>query len=793
MSDLSRRLGIRGFVLLLTTILLPLTFAAESGRTAQFRKPLAGATTDVEGGLPEAAFGLKVAWTRPLGSGYSNVWLEGGTAVTMFTAGEVDVVAAFDAAKGGERWRYELGPKYAGHDGSDDGPLGTPTVSDGTVYALGPSGQLVALSLANGKEQWRKTLNEENSTTPRYGYTASPVVYGNNVIVATGGEGHAVTAFDRATGEQKWASGDDSVTYQTPMIVDLGGRKQLLMATDHLLLGLDPAGGQILWQLRHTEDGESNEAAHPTVIDGERFLVKYQRGARLYRYANGAVEEVWQTTAFGNTFALPVLAGDHLYGFSGNVLTCVSAKTGEIAWRSRDISAFGLAIEDGSLAVMTLDGNLVLVDPSPEGYREIARVQVFEAGNYAVPSFEKGQFIVRNLQQLAAVRVDTAVAPQVARIDPTERLKGDFGKWIASVEALGEGKRQAAVDSRLGGIEKTPLVDEDGHVHFVWRGEAEDVAVTGSIVEGGGELGLYRLAGTDLFYRSVQLDPKAQYTYGFAVDFGTPAADPRNPHTVDNGFGVASDLRMSAWPAAPHLDPPAEGAARGTLDSFPFRSEILENTRQMQVWRPADYASDPERRYPVLIVNHGDNLVRGGLMRNTLDNLVGTRVAPLIAVFVPRTNPAEYGGPAASNYTRFLVEELLPHIDRHYRTDTTRRAIMGPGSAGVASILTAFERPDVFRMAATQSFYPIDAAQERLPGMIAGADPKPELIYVVWSRHDYDLGDGRRADESSRQLIEQVRQAGIKVVEQVSDYSPGWGGWRGQDDEILAALFPLQQ
>ena len=68
---------------------------------------------------------------------------------------------------------------------------------------------------------------------------------------------------------------------------------------------------------------------------------------------------------------------------------------------------------------------------------------------------------------------------------------------------------------------------------------------------------------------------------------------------------------------------------------------------------------------------------------------------------------------------------------------------------------------------------------------------KPELIYVVWSRRDYDLGGGRRADDASRELLGQLRDAGIEVIEQISDYSPGWGGWRGQDDEILAALFPL--
>ena len=85
----------------------------------------------------------------------------------------------------------------------------------------------------------------------------------------------------------------------------------------------------------------------------------------------------------------------------------------------------------------------------------------------------------------------------------------------------------------------------------------------------------------------------------------------------------------------------------------------------------------------------------------------------------------------------------------------------------------------------------VEPTHERLPGMIASEGEKPELIYVVWSRHDYELGEGRTAADSSKELLGWLRASGINAVEQVTDYSPGWGGWRGQYDEILPALFPL--
>lgn len=791
MTNALRRLSIP-FCCLLVLILAQPVLAARNPDWTQFRGPSASGPA-VGGDLPDRSFGLRVEWTRDLGSGYSNIWPADGKAVTMFNAGDIDVVVAFNPGDGEELWRYQLGERYAGHDGSDTGPIGTPTVSDGVVYALGPRGQFVALSLADGSVKWRRELNEENSSVPFYGYATSPIVTGKEVIIATGGEGHAVTAFDRATGEPKWTSGDDAVGYQTPMLIQLRGRTELLTVTNKYLQGLDPKSGNMLWQLQHSEGNENEESAHPTVLDGERFLIKYNRGARLYRRTEDGVDEVWRTRAFGNGLALPVLVGDYLYGFSGSVLTCVAADTGNIVWRSRDLNSFGLSVVDGKLAIISRDGQLVLVDASPDGYREFARVPVFDNGNYAVPTYHDGRFLIRNLEKMAAVAVDSSLAPQVASAEAGDRLLGDFGQWVATVEALPEPKRQAAIDERFDATETTPLFDEGGLVHLVWRGDAQDVGVTGDFIDGGQEVGLYRVEGSDLFFRSLQADPKAQYTYNFIVDFGAPQTDPDNPYTVDNGFGVASELRMPGWPASPFLDEPAEDVPRGTLDRFPFHSTILDNTREIQVWRPADYGQDPERRYPLLVVNHGDNMLRGGLMENALNNLVGESVAPVIAVFVPRSSGAEYGGPSADTYMRFLIEELLPHLDHHYLTDPDRRAIFGPASAGVAAVLAAVTHPDVFRMAAAESYYPIDPAHDQLPGIITSAEAKPELVYVVWSRHDYELGDGRTAESATRELLGWLREADVNTVEQVADYSPGWAGWRGQYDEILAALFPIEK
>lgn len=763
----------------------------ERGSWPLFRGPQAGGP-ELGDVIPDGDFGLAVEWQRDLGSGYSNISVADDRAVTMFTDGDVDVIAAFDVASGDELWRFELGEKYAGHDGSDDGPLGTPTLADGSVYALGPNGRLVALSLADGSEIWNQTLDETNSTVPFYGYTSAPVVTGQNVVVATGGEGRTLTAYARSNGEKAWSAGDDNVTYQTPILLELNGQEQLVSSTDQWLLGVDPSDGSILWSLQHTEGNQAEGSAHVTPVDGDTFLVKYARNSKLYDAKDGGVEEVWESRAFGNTFAIPVYHDGHFYGFTGNFLTCISAETGEIVWRSRPPGGLGLSMIDGHLAVMEPGGALVLVNPTPNGYEEVTRFAALDAGNYAIPTFAADRFYVRNLTQIAALRIDRSATPQVAEAAPDEdRYVGAFGEWVRKVEALPSGDRQAAVDEKFDDA-PGPQVADDGEATFLYRGAQEDVGLAG-IADAQGH-GLFHIEGTDLFYRTYSLDPAGQYGYALAVDFGPPQADPGNDLTADMGFGPISELRMPGFEASPYIEDPAEGVATGRVDGFPFQSEALENRREIQVYRPAGYGDDPEAKYPLLVVNHGDNQVRAANFQNSLDNLIaGGKVEPLVAVFVPRAAGPEYGGPQADDYNRFLVEELIPHLETHYSLDG-RRAIMGPGSAGVQAIYAGYHHPEVFQAAAAQSFYEIAPGVPTLREMIPAAtgDKAPDHVVIVYSKNDYDFPNGGQAEKTSQEMIQLMKDAGADVTEVVGHYSPGWGGWRHQHDDILTSIYPAK-
>jgi outer membrane protein assembly factor BamB len=162
-----------------------------------------------------------------LGTGYSGVVVAEGRLVTMFSDGRDDYVGALDAGTGEERWRVAIAPTFAGREGAVDGPCSTPAIHDGTVYALGPRGDLLAVRLDDGTTRWRVNLVERlGASTPHWGFTTSPLVVGDHVIVISGGaDARIVTAFERHDGTEAWSAGHDEsgVSYQSAALLTLDG------------------------------------------------------------------------------------------------------------------------------------------------------------------------------------------------------------------------------------------------------------------------------------------------------------------------------------------------------------------------------------------------------------------------------------------------------------------------------------------------------------------------------------------------------------------------------------------
>ena len=191
-------------------------------------------------------------------------------------------------------------------------------IHGGTVYGLGPRGQLFALRLADGTELWRHTLGATDSRPPHYGFATAPVVAGDVVVVQTGGpDGHSICAFDRAGGELRWSVGDDPVDYQSPALLELAGRTQLVAINDKVLVGIAPASGEVLWKHEHATSSLEG-IAQPMSLGPNRLLVNSLREVVALEVTPQAgayaVAEVWRTNALQGAYSVPVLHEGRLVG-----------------------------------------------------------------------------------------------------------------------------------------------------------------------------------------------------------------------------------------------------------------------------------------------------------------------------------------------------------------------------------------------------------------------------------------------------------------------------------------------
>ncbi len=746
------------------------------------------------GAFDRPSFGLERLWTKPLGSGYSGIAVVGELLVTGFSDGEADFLAALDAATGEELWRYRIADAYVGHDGSDDGLIASPTIHDGVVYTLSPRGRLFAVRLADGVELWSYSIVEGlGANKPFYGFGSTPAVVGGVLVVQTGApDGRSIAGFDRKTGELLWSTEEGVVEYQTPIALGVDGEQQVFAVTSQHFLGLEPRTGKVIWKHEHSaEDRRAFLVAQPLVIDEGTVLLSDMPQSTLVRVsktANGfEVETLWQSRALRGSFSTPVLHEGYLYGYAGrSILTCVDAGSGETVWKSRPPGGGTLVLVDGHLVILAPGGEVVLAEATPEGYREKARVEALERGYYTRPSFAGGRIFVRNLSHLASVgAAGRTPAPAVAAPAEVELL-GAFGEFVRKVKAAAEEKRPHLIDEFMAAHPELPVVDGEGLVHFAYRGEVEDLALGGDMVRR--EQPMHRVAGTDFYFRSMKLPPAARFEYYFS-EFGERRGDPHNPRQAGEGPRARAVLTTRGWQEPAHLREP-EGP-RGRIEKLGWKSEILDDERELQVYLPPGYEKSGDR-YPLLIV-HGTDALTQGKMANSLDNLVGNTVAPLVVAFVPINHYAEYGS-RAPQYTAAVAEELIPLLESSFRTlaRPEDRGVMGASNGARFSVYSAFKHPGLFGKVAVQSLFLGDARQgKKHLAVVEGAEKRDLDLYLEWSRYDLK-NDARDARADNLRLLEVLEKKGYQpVTHEVSD-GIGWGGWRQRTDLILEAIFPLE-
>jgi outer membrane protein assembly factor BamB len=349
--------------------------------------------------------GLQRLWKQPVGGGYASFSVANGVAFTIEQRRGQEVVAAYDVDSGRELWTNRWDAEFKETLGGD-GPRATPVWHEGRVYALGAEGELRCLEARTGEKIWSRNILE-GAANLEWGMAAAPLIVDDKVVVSAPDR---LAAYNRLTGEPIWKGAERKMTFVSPMLVTLAGKRQILHVSSYHALGVSIEDGSVLWD--HAWGSQSDiKCAQPIMLGDERlyFSGGYGMGALVIEVDHDgrafSTRTVWENNRMKNKFNSAVLHEGHIYGMDEAILACIDARTGDLKWKGGRYGYGQVLLAAGHLVVLTEAGEVVLVKAAPERHEELGKFQAIEGKTWNNPAISDGILLVRNATEMAAFRI----------------------------------------------------------------------------------------------------------------------------------------------------------------------------------------------------------------------------------------------------------------------------------------------------------------------------------------------------------------------------------------------------
>lgn len=301
-----------------------------------------------------------------------------------------------------------------------------------------------------------------------------------------------------------------------------------------------------------------------------------------------------------------------------------------------------------------------------------------------------------------------------------------------------------------------------------------------------------RIEGSSWAFVESKSYTNARLEYGFLYD-KEYATDPLNPRTVQAFAGPRSEIRMPFFVAQPEVDelgpqtPEPQKAQKALIgeviaESFPSRS--LGGTRRVWFYLPPGYSSASDSLFPVVYVLDGGNYVEKMDVPKVLDHLIANKtIPPVIAVFSePADRQEEYS--RSPKWRAFIANELVPAVDKRFRTFPTpdHRVILGSSLAAYGAVDLAVAAPSVFGLCAAIA-PPVQAATVISNQAAARSAVVSIKFFVMGGVYD-SMIDGARL---LRTTLDEY-QAPVSYLEVSEGHNTNT--FRGHLDDALKALLP---
>jgi outer membrane protein assembly factor BamB len=402
------RRSVNVLALLAGLALSPVQTTPPSSDWPQWRGPRRDGSIAAE--LPaEWPAALTKRWETVAGAGHSSPVVAGNRVVVFARQNDREVTLALDLGTGREIWRDDYAAPYAVNSAArahGPGPKSTPALAAGRVFTFGIGGILSALDLATGKVLWR---TQPPAVLPDYGSASSPLVDGGVVIEYMGGlDRGAMTAFDAATGAVRWRWEGDGPGYGSPIIATIGGARQLIVQTQKLLVGLNPATGALLWRVPFTTSFNQNAitplAFGDLVINSG--LEKPVTALRIQKSGSQwTAEPAWTLDQTSLYMSSAFVTGATLYGLSHRnrgQLFALDPASGKLLWttQGREGENASLLGNRSWLMVSTTDGELIVARPSASKFDEVRRYRVSDSVLWAHPAVAARSIVIKGAEKV---------------------------------------------------------------------------------------------------------------------------------------------------------------------------------------------------------------------------------------------------------------------------------------------------------------------------------------------------------------------------------------------------------
>jgi outer membrane protein assembly factor BamB len=349
-------------------------------------------------------------WKIDVGLGYATPVVIGNRVFMFARQGENEVLAALDADTGKQIWEshyaasFNVSPAAARHE---KGPKSTPTFAGGKLFTLGMTNIVTAFDAATGKQVWQKP---PSSAQPLYHTAMSPLVDRGLVIVHVGGHNKGtLNAYDMNTGAVKWHWDGDGPSYGSPIAVDVGGTRQIVVFTQENLVGVSAADGTLLWQ-RPFSTSFTQNAITPILYHDTVIVSGLEKPVTAFRIVkkNGGwdTENVWENASVSMYMANAVVVHDTLVGLShknSGQFFGLDARTGKTVWTSAPRQATNAAILRAGdlLFVLKDDAELIVTRVGPKGFETVRTYTVADSATWALPAISGNRLFVKDIASLA--------------------------------------------------------------------------------------------------------------------------------------------------------------------------------------------------------------------------------------------------------------------------------------------------------------------------------------------------------------------------------------------------------